>query len=674
MSKKVTNSNTVSLMDGLYTYEIPLSVPNDEKDIINFDVYNKQNQIWTRPDIPDVRRLTEKKRIEIIDLHRKRWLEGVWILIGGELVYLTGMHYDFLVFNKFDFGYPNYLDQQRLDFYFRDLVRKDADCFGKCILKCRRSGMSSEEISEGIYTLLEDENSHVGLQSNTDKKVKETLMLPFIETYLARPIWMREKIYTPASKKPRNGIELTCNVLKDEDSDENNTYLGGTARAYPTVASAMDGTKKRFIVQDEAFKWTTASTMETLDINKKCVVEYGIKGKIDVLSTMGDSDNQLNAVKEGCKMYMESNPLVRDANNRTTSGLYKWFVSAIHSADIPDKVRDPVYTRFGKVNKDACEAYVWAQANKYAKDSKQYVFELRRMPLKEEHGLMSANDKTYFSVMRFDERLNHLYALPIDQKPYVKGDLVEDKQGKVWFEQNDEGAWLVAVMPYFDTEKNIDTRNRFRRSEGTYYPPINPEGCIGYDPIRYKTDNTISKKLSKASIVVYQKFDYFGSGNANKYCALYLQRPSDPKIAHKECVKACKFWGYPVMAERQVESTEEVFEEENMSNFLLKSETDKKWGMWTTPKTTENGLQMLVTRFDIPKSPNDIDQLEQYPFEEGLEDKKNFDLSNTEESHITMSEVMLEYGLKQIQETNLTDNSTRTMMQIMMEINPPRNK
>lgn len=676
MSKAKKNKDNIILIgDGdLYEYELP-KMPSDEKLIDGYNL-KRQDQIWRRPAIKDVRRMTERERIEYISGVRDKWRNGHWMFIDGEAVWITGMHWDFLVINKFDFGYADYLEQQRFDFYFRDLVRKDTNCYGKAILKCRRCGMTAEEIEEAIYTLLEDENCNIGLQSNEYKKCLTTLMHPLVDTYLSRPKWMREEFYSPNGKKPRNSLELISNkvdVLNEPNPDD--VPLGGKALPYPTTPAAQDGTKKRLIIQDESFKWTTADPEETLDINKKCVVEYGIKGKVDVLSTMGDSDDYLNAVKKGCKIILDSNPKVRDGNGRTTSGLYEWFVGAIHSADIPQEHRDPAYTRFGKINRDKAEAYIWSEVNKYDKNSKQYVFALRRLPIEKKHGLMAATDKVYFPIIRMEDRINELKAMPRDKKPYVRGNLEEDKRGNIYFVEDIEGVWLVAVHPYFSADKGIDTRNRYRFEGEVYFPAINPEGCIGYDPIRYKTDNTTSDSLSQACAIVYKKFDYFNSEVDNAYCAFMLYRPDNPRDAHREVIKACKYWGYPCMAERQVETTEEEFDSANMLPFLLKNPKDKKWGIWTDSqgKVVENGLQNLITHFAVPVNEGDKDMVANYPFEEGLIDYKNFDMQVTTKSHATMATIMLHEGLKQIVYTNATDTTLNNMIKKMMELNPVRN-
>ena len=666
----MAKGNIVLLQEGLYEYELPPE-PRDEKLILNYDL-KKADQVWKRPAILDVKRMSVRERVEYIEMWDERWLNGMWVFIKGEPVYLTGMNTDFLVFNKWDFGYAQYLKQQRLDFYFRDLVRKDKNCYGAAILKCRRCGFTTEELEEAIYTFMEDENSHVSLQSNEHKKCTRTLLLPIIDAYVKREKWMRAKFYAPNGKKPRGALELTSSKF-DENAEVQEDYMGGTILSFPTVASAVDGYKKRLVVMDEAYKWADCSPIETLDINKKCVVEYGIKGKVHVLSTMGDSDSVVQAVKEGCKIIYDSNPKVRDLNGRTTSGLYEWFVSAIHSADVPEEYRDPAYTKYGDINKDKAEAYIRGEVNKHPANSKQRIFEMRRLPLEKKHGLMAATDKTYFPIIRMQDRLDQLNSLPLHQKPYTRGNLsTPDSKGRVYFEPAEDGIWLISAHPYFSAEKNIDTRNRFRIIGTKFHPPVNPEGVIGYDTIKFKTKNTTSNNLSQACLIVYKKFDYFGSGIYNEYCGLMLDRPENPKEAHFEGVKACLYWGYPINIERNAGDADDVFIDNNAEDFMLKDKNNI-FGMFTTPKVIENGVQRLATRFSAPKTEEDKDQIEAYPFEVGLIDYMNFDMGDTLSSHVTMATIMADYGADQIVQTNATDDSVRRMLKAAQSIFPQRN-
>lgn len=666
----MAQGNIISLQDGLYPYQLPPE-PRDEKLILNYDK-KKEHQVWRREEFRDVKKMNVRERGEYIEQIDDYFWNGRWMFINGELVWITGIHWDFMTTSKWEFGYAKYLKQQRFDFYIRDLIRKDPHCYGLAALKCRRCGFTTEELAEAIYTLIEDENNNIALQSSEHTKCIRTLLHPLIQAYVSRPTWMRGRFYAPNGKKPRNSLELVSNRIDVLNEPGTEDYMGGTVLAYPTVASAVDGYKKKLIVMDEIFKWLGCSPQEAIGINKKCVVEYGINGKVHALSTMGDNDQVVEAVKEGCKIIYDSNPKVRDRNGRTNSGLYEWFVSAIHSADIPEEFRDPAYTKFGDINKDSAEAYVRGEVNKHPVNSKQRVFEMRRLPLEKKHGLMAATGgKTYFPELRMQDRLDKLNELPRDQKPYVIGNLTDpDMKGRVFFEPDDSGIWMIAVHPFFSVELNIDTRNRWRMSGANYLQPKNPEYVIGYDPIRFKKKNTSSSHVSQACLKVWKKFDYFGSGVVNEYCALMLHRPDDPKDAHFEAVKACRYYGAPINVERNVADTDDVFVDNGMEDFLLK---DKHgiYGMYTSDVNAANGALRLSGKFSAPKTDEDKDQVDAYPFEEGLIDFMNFDLANREKSHVTMATIMCEYGADQLIQTNETDDSVRRMLKAAQNIFPP---
>jgi hypothetical protein len=296
---------------------------------------------------------------------------------------------------------------------------------------------------------------------------------------------------------------------------------------------------------------------------------------------------------------------------------------------------------------------------------------MRRLPLEKKHGLMAATDKTYFPIIRMQDRLDYLNSLPIHEKPYVRGNLTPpDSKGRVYFEPDENGIWLISVQPYFSAERNIDTRNRFRIIGTKFHPPVNPEYVIGYDTIKFKTKNTTSRNLSQACLLVWKKFDYFGSGICNEYCGLMLDRPEDPKDAHFEGVKACLFWGAPINIERNAGDADDVFEANNAEAFLLKDKNGV-YGMFTTQKTTENGVQRLATKFSPPKTAEDKDQVECFPFEVGLIDFMNFDMGDTLSSHVTMAAIVCDNGADQIVQTNTTDDSVRRMLKAAQSVFPP---
>lgn len=685
----------ITLQDGLYSYETP-ALPK-ESDIWYFDV-PKKNQYWKTPhnknfkwldnkgEIKNVRHMNERERIEYIEYWRNIWENGLWIMVNGEPTFLTGMHVEHLVFNKFKSGYFYYLAEQRLRFYFRDLTNKAVECDGRAWAKGRRVGITTEEITEAIRCIISDYSNNVAFQSDTHPKAKSTLLSKAIEAYIKRPKWMREDFYSSNGKVPRALLELTdANLSGDED----NYPLGGIMRAFPTTTKACDGEEFMLDVMDEFSKWTDISPYETFEVNKKTIVNPGKRGKLDALSTTGDSKEAVKSVKDWHKLLADSNPRVRNKNGQTNSGLWYWFVSYIHSLELLEKV-PAIKDVYGNINREMAEEYIWNDVNKYQKDSKEYIFSLYKQPMEMRHVMLTPTTQGYFSKIRITNRLDELRGLPNDMKPYVIGAFEYDQKGRVYFESNVEraikcsientkytpGYWKLALHPFFSYERAIDTRNRYRKSlEGVCHPPINPEFGIGYDPIRYKKEDTSSSNLSEAAIIVYKKFDYFNSGEINQYAALYLHRPDDPRDANKECIKAAKYFGAPVAHERVMESVKEDFITAGCLPFLQQNPKDGLYGWWVDSqgKLVKNAIDWMVTRFSPPKSYDEEDQIASMPFEDVLTDLDGIDLSRTTDFDTFMAMVELEHGLSLITFTNMTEKNELSQMDVFNEIFAPRN-
>jgi len=687
----------ISLQDGLYKFELP-PLPT-ESDIWYYNVPKKE-QYWKTPhnkdfrwineknEIKDVRKMSERQRVEYITYWRDKWANGLWFMNNGNPTYITGANVEHLLFNKFDNNYLYYLESQKERFYFRELTNKDRLCDGRLWVKARRTGITTEQRTESVRCILSGFSNKVGMQSTQLEICNRTLMKPIIDTYISRPYWMREDFYKSNGKKPIKSLSLTSSVL-----DETVEMLGGLVMSFPTLPSALDGDGWMLIIMDEVSKWLTAKPYETFEINLKAIINPRKRGKLDLLSTTGDSELAASSVKDWHKLIANSSPSIRNENGKTNTGLYKYFVSGIHSLDVLEE-KPEVLDKYGFINKEMAEEFLWNNIKKYPKDSKEYTFALYKTPMEERHALLTATGQGYFSKIRISARLDELRNMANYEKPYVRGVFEEDVHGRVYFksdserqkEQDEEnkangtyysitaGNWLIALHPYFSRENEIDTRNRFRRINGVYFPPVNVEFCIGYDPIRYRKEDTSSNHLSEAAIIVYKKHDYFGSGYSNRYAALYLHRPDDPRDANKECIKAAKYYAAPVMHERVIESVKEDFIDANCLPFLMKNEKDGLYGMWIDSggKVVKNSLDMMVTRFSPPKTDDDIDQIAEMPFEDVLTDMDAFDIGNTTSYDTMMAMVELEQGLKQINYTNVTDNSNSLKFAMAKEIFAPR--
>ena len=665
----------ISLYKDCYHYELP-KMPTREEEFLNYE-YKKKDQFWRTPEFPvafDWKRMSKREQYDIVERERERWVNGVWFFNDGEPTYITGMHYDHLAYATFEFGKAQYYDSQRKDFYFRDYTRKDPDSFGRNWLKPRRYGMTLQEITEQTYTAIEDENRLQGMISDNRDKTYDTIFTPLVTSYLKRPIWSRPKIYTPNGRIPKQKLVFNDGMIADNFDEGMSLGAAGCLNSLiqpkPTTVIGYDGWKLHYLTLDEVWKWVGADPAKCYDKQKKCfLVGSKIIGKCSVLSTMGDDDSYEKAIAAGIQMWYDSDPRIR-TNNRTTSGLYRYFVSGIYSQfDFADK--------YGIINEDQATQYIMDERSKFSPGSKEYLYECRKVPLTEEDAISTANTSAIFDYKRVQSSIEILKKTPEKSRPTAFYDLHEHPQTKrIEAEPKKwgDGDWELAVLPKID--KNNDFSNRwFEDQSGNVHLMPNPQGCIGYDPIRYAEGDTKSNNLSMAAAIARQKFDYYNNGGKNLYTGLYHQRPPDAEDAHYEVYKYSKFMGFPIMYERQVESFKRRMIELFFKSALLKSRYDGGFGIWTRANVVKDGVDLLTAYTKPPKTVEEMhnfDYMGKIPFVSFLEQMQTFNPAKTTIFDIMMADMMLESGLLQILEVNYSEDFVNRENKLIKAFIPTR--
>lgn len=682
----------IPLQEGLYQFKTP---PIPKETDIWFHDLKKQDQYWGAPEIktkwlnPDwsfknIKKMTnERDKIAYISYWRNVWENGLWIMIKGEPTYLTGMHIEHILFNKFNDIRLRYLRCQRLRFYFRELTNKEPKCDGRCWIKPRRAGITLEEITEAIRASLSGYGNNVIYQSDTLGKAESTLMAPTISAYISRPYWMREIYYKSNGKTPIKKLQLKSSVLNEDDD----APLGGIIEPLANVASAADGKEGVLFVIDEFSKHEQADPYELFEVNQRAVNPLKPR-KTDCLSTTGDTKGALKATKAWHKLIANSNPRILNPNGKTNSGLWKYFEDA--TASLLLELEMPgIFDQYGDIDRARAEEWIWNEHNKYAVGSQEYIFSLYKFPMKEEHALLSPNvNNGYFNRLRIAARRDQLLGMPINQRPYVRGILVETSDDEVSFISDAErqkdsgdipivpGPWLVAILPDAKVK-----RRRFTRYGEFLFPLNQIEFGAAYDPINYPKNQVVNKSrsLSRAAITVHKKYDYYNNADSDDYvedekAALYLHRPDSPHDANKEAIKACKFWGCMMGFERSVAHVLEDFEDAKMVSFLVEDHNKIPGYSPNDRVFVKDGVAMLQARYRNPQTPDEKDQIAIHPFEDSLMDLDGLDINNSTEFDVGMTEVYLEQVLKTIQWSNVDDEQEDGIIEIMEQIIAPRKR
>ncbi len=527
--------------------------------------------------------------------------------------------------------------------------------------KPRRYGATLMEMAEMVYRATEDFGRQVGMMSDEFKKTIDTLFAPMVDSFIHRPKYMRPQYYKPNNKLPKKQVLFNSGQIEeDEEGEVQHTYLGGFLLPKPTTIGAFDAYKLNYLTMDEVFKWRNASPRETWGSHKKVMEVAGRPiGLGSILSTMGDSDDYSDAVKDGVEMYHESDPEVRDGNGKTKNGCYRYFIRGIYymNVELADK--------YGYLDEVAAEKAIMNELSNFTPGTKEWIFQKRRIPLTIEDALASATFSNIFDKIRIDKRLLILRKTPKDQLPYVEGTFEEDNVGKVhWVPDNNGGPWRISQLPWMT--KDFDGSNRWERDmDGNLQLYPNVQGVVGYDSVRIAVSDASSGSLSKAAILAGQKFDYYSPDQrlANRYCAQYILRPEDPDEPTYESYKCAKFYGFPVMIERNVEGPRKWYRSQDVkAEALMMRGDDGLHG--TLIHGRNNAVNNLVNIFQkyIQKPPDDsdlIDWLMEIPFERLLMDMKDFNPRKTTIFDAMMANLQLQAGLKKIQFTNLTEHNIR---------------
>lgn len=613
--------------------------------------------------IPDVKKMSVKDRIAFIERERQRWEEGVFVLINGKLRYMPGMMYDHLQYGTYKGRKLKFYSAELEVFYFIDLSEKSPLCIGRVWEKPRRAKMTTIMSSLSIYKLLGDYANFITLQSDTLEKAKESYIVPIIDSYIQRPKYMREDFYAPNGKKPRKALELSSNVVQEHGQE----WLGGWIKVFPTLPKAIDGLEAVEVIIDEFSKIEDVLPSEMLEVAKPVTQNHNKIGMIDCLSTSGDTKDAVKATMDWHKLIATSNPNKGPEPGKSISGLWEFFINAIHSQWVPVEFTD----KFGDVDEARALEWVWEQHNKFQKNTKEYIFSLYKLPLKREHVLLSSSTANIFPKVRMEARINDIESGG-KHRPYVRCSLTE-KEGKIYKEADEFGLWLWALDLHVDVEKGIDMANRFKMRDGVFFPYNQVEGCLGYDPINYPKGQTSSNHLSQACLMGHKKFDYSGSGYIDVKIAFLLCRPDDPRTINKEAIKFCKYTGYLCMHERSIPHVYEDFRDAGMLAFLMKGE-DGVYGIsQSNARAKQDGISLMQSRYAPPKEEGQRDQVAEHPFEDALRSHVNFDNTNTTAFDPTMTEIYLELGLKQIKETNQTEERSKTVSELINEIIVNRN-
>ncbi len=592
-------------IDGL-SIQLP-EVP-EHKDIMFHDK-PVEEQMWDRVELPpalaaidsedewDEQPKEFKQRYEPYverEFHRRKY--GVWFYNNGTPTYLTGKHYMFLQWSKFDFGYPFFIQPQWKLFIHWEACRVDPRCFGQVHVKNRRAGWSSIATAELVDESTQTYESWFGMLSKTNDDARDVLFKDkVVNIYRNYPFFFKPisdsnsdpkselTFREPASRKKKKTVK---------ESGALNTRIDFKA----TKTNSYDGAKLKRLIHDEAGKWLTPNDIwKNWQVTKKCLID---RTRIIGKCMMGSTVNPMNQGGSGFKkIYYMSNPTERDPiSGRTGSGLYSIFIPAYETVildkygrSIVEDPEKPFISIDGESLNYGGKTFLLAQRESLKGNSDDYAEEKRQMPFDIDEAFMDFNESSIFDIVKLNEQM--FYNNELEVRPYTQGRfhwIDGHRFGDVMFIPETNGPWQISHF------LEPEDRNKYYERGAHKYPANDWLGVAGVDP--YKVDATVDGRGSRASmhIVTRANMKY----PSNMCIARYNSREQTALLAYEQMLMASIFFGVPMLIENNVRRMiDKLVEEWGYMGYVLKRPKA------LTPKSSRG-----VAQYGIPMNSEDIAQ------------------------------------------------------------------
>ena len=549
---------------------------------------------------------------------------GDWFINNGTPTYITGSHYTYLTWSKIDIGLPDFREANRILYIHWEACVADNRSFGQCYLKIRRSGFSfmasSETTNKG--TLAKDRR--IGILSKTGadaKKMFTDKVVPINSNYpfFFKPIMdgmdkpKTELSYrVPASKITKNNM----NSLSNEALEGLDTTIDWKN----TADNSYDGEKLLLLIHDESGKWLPPDNiLNNWRVTKTCL---RLGRKIIGKCMMGSTCNAL--AKGGAnykKLYNGSDPLKRNANGQTESGLYALFIPMeynmegfidIYGMPVLRTPKKPVMGIDGEPIRLGAIDYWENEVDSKKNDADDLNEFYRQYPRTESHAFRDESKESIFNLTKIYQQIDYNDNM-IKEHHLTRGGFHWEngvKDTKVVWSPDKNGRFLVSWIPPANMQNRIEMRG------GRKFPANEHIGSFGCDS--YDISGTVGGGGSNGALHGLTKL-HMDNAPSNEFFLQYIARPQTAEIFFEEVLMAMVFYGMPILAEN------------NKPRLLyhLKNRGYRGYSMNRPDKHISKLSKTEIELGGIPNSSEDVKQSHASAIESYIEKHIGLDLAGT---------------------------------------------
>jgi len=672
-------------------FEIPIALPKKpaKKHFRNYGK-SKKDQKFERDEIPkDLRYWPQRQQDAFISMmwHKRR--NGEWWLINGKEIFINGKAWTFFNFWYTQRGKLPDFRMEAVDFFtVWEFCETDIDCYGVLDIKPRRIGDT-----EKTLFLLWEHCTRVRYQRGGMQNVKDDAAEKNFKRLVRshnKMIWFFKPIIR-GSDSPKKLLDFTYPEQKmtrkklkaaSKKGAANHGTLNSNFKFQPldssidfesSIQGRYDGEQLGFYHLDEPGKITNFDIKEQWPVIRRALSlsnDRLIVGKALFTTTVEDyqkgskSGESLSTLKNVEYFWKNSNPNDRDGNNRTGTGLYRYFRNCIMSDD-PDE--------YGFYDEKATVEWVMNTRNFLEEkgDWDRLAQVKRQYPLTISDVFTTALDDCVLMPILLDNRKRQLEEgldwrsqVPEDGpiKPkVVTGDLVWEGGsfgGSVMFMPTPNGKYKISHFPI--------KRNHKINIQGFVKPGNDDLYTFGVDPydhmVEGKAGEDGSPIHSDGSGVIYRKYDERVDGQLEKneegmileqevhkmqsdlFACTYLNRPQDPYEFYEDMLKMAIYYGVPMFYEKDKPGVGNYFRNSKMghgqsfSSYLKDRPRDTK----TTngQKKHEKGVKAtapIISLYVDALKWHVYNRIHNYQHIEILEDFRKFKIHNRTECDLTVA-------------------------------------
>ena len=561
-----------------------------------------------------------------------RRLNGFWYMNNGKPTFLTGMHYLYLQWWSIDIGYPKFRIPDLEKFYFMDYCIQDPLCMGMLEVTKRRFGKS---FVAGLFVTeytTRTKMTNGGIQSKTGSDAKKFFAKTVVNPFRRLPKFFRPEYDMSLGVNPKSEMRFQKTNVRGKKAEDNvdKDELGSVIDHQSADTVAYDGQKLHRYVADECGKTTEVNVYDRHEVVRYCLLddEGKIIGKALYTTTVEKLTSEKDGVQDAFKLlWEESNQEKRKDNGTTSSGLYRFFMSAKRTRNFDD---------FGFPDEEKTFLQIEADRETVKNNPRALSARIRKEPLTIDEAFSTDADGCIFNVMNIAARESYLKENPVLKRHVIfYRDIDQTVKWRNINDKEEDFHWVITQFPPVGKENShvFDIRTR--------KPGRTDDGAIAIDGY---SNSQGGKYGSKASAWIGRRYNLLDPSSTGKAIGHLYGRPNIKETLHEQVLLAAEYYGYQAWYEHNSDDYLSYFRDRGRVGYLgsypistidpAKRETAERYkGFPTTPFSLTKQADVGIMYFE-----SHIDSID---FENLLEDAKKFDPNNRTDYDITVSFLML---------------------------------